>query len=272
MAMKLNHIRYLVTASRHSVVGKKTNLFFSCGVLLLVTSIVMINVDTGSLKAAPRLLEHQDTKPLIKVWHGLDQKVGHLGHAQEDFNLMGHVVGYESIASLTYRLNDAAPVELNLGQGPFGDERRLAAPGDFNADIPISLLKAGVNSIVLKAIDTLGQATSVTVHVEKLKGAYPLPVEIVWEKTDDPQDVGQYVDGKWGLEKGGLRTLRTGYDRIFLIGDTTWQDYEVTVAVTVHKVDPETGPVSGGNGVGILMRFTGHVIGGDRKSTRLNSS
>lgn len=214
---------------------------------------------TGHSKAV-----NPDTKLHINVWHGLSQKVGHLGYAQSDFNLVGSVSGFEDLAALTYSLNGAAPVELNIGRGKFGDEHRLAAPGDFNADIPVSLLRDGRNTIVVYAEGAKDQKTSVTAYVEKRKGTYPLPMHIDWDKVRDPQDVGQFVDGKWAIENGGLRTLRTGYDRVFLIGDTTWQDYEVTVPFTVHRVDSQTGPVSGGNGLGILMRFTGHVNGGPR--------
>lgn len=205
----------------------------------------------------------QQKKPLqISIWHGLQQKVGHLGHAQDDFNLIGNVIGYENLALLTYSLNGAVPVNLNIDREKFGDTRRLAAPGDFNADIPISKLRAGRNTILITAIDSLNRKTSVTAYVDKLRGAYPLPVHIKWNKVKDPQDVGQYVDGEWALKKDGLRTSRTGYDRIFLIGDTTWVDYEVTTFFTINRVESETGPVSGRNGIGVLMRFTGHVIGG----------
>lgn len=200
----------------------------------------------------------------INIWHGLHQKVGHLGHAQNDFNLIGNVAGYESLASLSYSLNGAAPVELSIGLGKFGDTRRLAAPGDFNADIPVYKLIKGKNTIVINAADTTGTRASVTAYVDKLCGNYSLPVFIDWDQVEDPQNVGQYVDGNWGLEKRGLRTLRTGYDRVFLIGDTTWMDYEVTLTFIFHRADPQTGPLSGGNGVGILMRFTGHVTGGSR--------
>jgi hypothetical protein len=206
----------------------------------------------------------QENPLQINIWHGLQQKVGHLGHAQDDFNLMGNVIGHENLASLTYSLNGTAPVELTIGRGKFGDTRRLAAPGDFNADIAISKLRDGRNAILVNAIDSLGGKTSVTVYVDKFRGAYPLPVHIKWNKVSNPQDVGQYIDGLWALEKEGLRTVRTGYDRVFLIGDTTWMDYEVTVPFIFHRADPETGPVSGGNGIGILMRFTGHAVGGHR--------
>jgi hypothetical protein len=48
-------------------------------------------------------------------------------------------------------------------------------------------------------------------------------------------------------------------------GDATWQDYEITAAVTIHEVAPQTSPLSGGNGLGVVMRFTGHVVGGPRR-------
>jgi hypothetical protein len=200
----------------------------------------------------------------INIWHGLHQKVGHIGHAQNDFNLLGNITNPETLVSLSYSLNDAPPVELSAGRGKFGDTRRLASPGDFNADIAISSLRKGKNIIVVKAIDSMGRNNSVTASVERLNGNYPLPVNIDWGKIRDPQDVGQYVDGKWALEKEGLRTEETGYDRVFLIGDTTWKDYEVIVTFIFHRADRQTGPVSGGNGLGILMRFAGHVTGGHR--------
>ena len=120
-----------------------------------------------------------------------------------------------------------------------------------------------MNTIKVTAVGS-GKKNSGTVYLERLRGTYPLPITIDWNNVNDPQDVGQYVDGKWTLEKDGLRTVRTGYDRIFLIGDTNWVDYEVTVAFIFHRVDPQPGPVSGGNGLGILMRFSGHVTGGPR--------
>ncbi|MEX1239984.1 MAG: hypothetical protein WEB30_09705 [Cyclobacteriaceae bacterium] len=233
---------------------------------LLLPAMLMCQFSGAQHRGAEVLAGAESPRPgprlQINNWHGLHQKVGHKGHAQNDFNLIGNVAGFAELDTLTYSLNGTAPVGLNIGLGKFGDDRRLAAAGDFNADIPVSLLREGRNSIVVKAKGPRGHETSVTVYVEKLEGTYPLPVLIKWTDVGDPQNVGQYVDGKWAIEEGGLRTLQTGYDRVFLIGDTTWQDYEVSVPFTVHRVDTETGPVSGGNGLGLLMRFTGHVNGG----------
>jgi hypothetical protein len=72
------------------------------------------------------------------------------------------------------------------------------------------------------------------------------------------------VDGRWRLTKTGLRTEQTGYDRLFLIGERHWQDYDVRTSIVLHRVDPQTAPLSGGNGVGLIARFAGHTTGGPR--------
>ena len=201
--------------------------------------------------------------PEIVIWHGLYQKVGHLGNAQDDFNVMGKVSPADSIASLTYSLNNGPFNRLNFGEDTPG-YRRFAELGHFNADISISELLSGENIVEIIATDKNGQQMSQNVIVDLQSGSYPLPVYIDWSKTTDPQDVGQYVDGHWELEPDGLRTKHIGYDRIFLIGEKSWQDYEITVTAQINQISETTSRVSGGNGVGILFRFTGHVNGGHR--------
>lgn len=217
-----------------------------------------------SLSSPRRHASPTPAPPVIDVWHGVRQKVGHLGNAQSDFNLLGNVSA--GVRSLIWSLNGTAPRSLRIGtrQDGFGDSRRLAGTGDFNADMPIQHLHPGDNHITLTATDGQGQQTTVLVTVERLVGTAPLPLHVAWHNVGDPQNVGQYVDGQWGMDGQGLRTLRTGYDRMFLLGEAHWQDYEITVPVTIHRVDARTGPASGRNGVGLLMRFTGHVIGGHR--------
>jgi len=48
------------------------------------------------------------------------------------------------------------------------------------------------------------------------------------------------------------------YDRLIAMGDMTWDDYEVTVPITMHGIAP-SGYASSSNNpiVGILMRWTG---------------
>lgn len=200
-------------------------------------------------------------KLTIDIWNGTSQKIGHLGsNPQADFNLMGHVNHPYSLVrpgGLTYKLNDRAPIALS-----YLAYRRLLADGDFNADIPVKLLKPGKNRVIIEAVDTSGQRVVQTVTITRERGSYPLPVNIHWSDVKNPQDVGQYVDGRWGLVAGGLRTLDIGYDRLFLLGEANWQDYEITVPVTIHPLRNFVSPLSYGYGVGIILRFTGHVVGG----------
>lgn len=195
----------------------------------------------------------------IEIWHGDVQKVGHLGDAQDDFNLMGRVRPWRELDTLTWRLEKRSETPLS-----FRAFRRLVDDGDFNADIPIAALQPGPNRITITARFKDGQTLTRTVTVVKHSGSRPLPVTIRWKELRDPQDAGQYVDGKWGLDEYGLRTLQTGSDRVFLIGERSWQDYEVRTSIVLHQVAPETSPISGGNGVGIILRFAGHVTGGPR--------
>jgi hypothetical protein len=195
----------------------------------------------------------------IEIWHGDRQRVGHLGDAQDDFNLMGTVLPWREIDTLTWRQGKRAETPLS-----FRAFRRLVSDGDFNADIPIAALDPGPNEITVTARFRDGAVLTRTVTVVKETGSRPLPLHIRWRDVKDPQEVGQYVDGKWGLTESGLRTGQLGYDRLFLIGERGWQDYEVRTSVTLHEVTAETSPISGGNGVGVILRFAGHVTGGPR--------
>jgi hypothetical protein len=225
---------------------------------LLAVALVTLGL-AGLYQAAGHWSTAADSGP-IEVWHGLEQRVGHLGDAQDDFNLLGRVPEADRLLSLQYSVNQATPVELNVHA-----YRRLAADGHFNADIPIASLEPGPNTITLEARFLDGEVARRVVKLTRLSGNNPLPVAIDWADVSDPQDVGQQVDGEWRIDGEGLRPAHLGYDRLFLIGERDWQDYEVTAEVTVHDVAAETGPVSGGNGLGLIMRFAGHTVGGEAR-------
>jgi hypothetical protein len=203
---------------------------------------------------------YPDNPMQIVVWHGIDHRVGHLGSAQADFNVLGNVSPVADLASLSYSLNGGSFVNLNIGP----DLRRLDAAGDFNADIPILLFQPGANEVVIRAIKTTGKVSTVPVNVTlETGGDQPLPVNVSWSSVADPQDVGQYVDGEWQKDGSGLRAVQEGYDRIFLIGNESWQDYDILVPITINTV--YRGRQRGGApGLGIIMRFTGHLVGGHR--------
>jgi hypothetical protein len=187
--------------------------------------------------------------PLINVWYGSSQQFGFLGVPQPWFNILGNVSDPDGVSTLSYTLNGGANSSLTIGP----DGRRLESAGDFNIDLAISDLVDGNNNIVITATDTFGNPSEVTVTVDYDSGnVWPLPYTIDWNSTANIQDVAQVVDGLWNIEGDNVRTTIPGYDRLIAIGDVAWDDYEVTVPITIHS-----GPSSGG--VGVLMRWNGHT-------------
>jgi len=198
--------------------------------------------------------------PAFSIWQGDMQRIGHLGDAQKDFNVVGHIEPWQEVTKLDWRLNSRGAKAMT-----FRAFRRLVSDGDFNADIPISFMVLGTNRVQLTARFRDGRTLERTVLVEKATGSRPLPCHIRWRDLQNVQDAGQVVDGKWGIEGGRLRTLQTGYDRVFLIGERNWRDYQVRSSFVINSLSRETTALSGGNGVGFIFRFCGHVVGGPRQ-------
>lgn len=194
----------------------------------------------------------------IDIWYGTSQRVGFLGWAQDDFNVLGHVEPVAGLQSLSYSLNGAAPQPLS-----WHGYRRLAREGDFNIDIPTQSLDKGTNSVELRATTASDTATA-RLTISRGSGTQTLPLTIDWGKVRDGQEVGQYVDGKWAVGALGLRVVESGYDRLFLIGNQQWQDYDARIAVRIEAIDANPPPQSGANGLGVVARFGGHVVGGFR--------
>lgn len=195
--------------------------------------------------------------PLVTSWYGDLQRFGDVGAPQPFVNVLGNVLDADGVASLSYSLNDGPSIPLSLGP----DEQRLADPGDFNVDIPNSSLQEGTNTVTITATDEVGDFTDKTVVVNYAPGnVWPDAYAIDWSTVDEIEDVAQVVDGLWQIDGDALRTVQVDYDRLVAIGDVTWQDYEAVVPVTIHGFDPEGfGPFSNRPGVGLLMRWRGHL-------------
>ncbi|MEM8530347.1 MAG: fibronectin type III domain-containing protein [Chloroflexota bacterium] len=204
--------------------------------------------------------------PTIDVWYDDDQEFGQSGVQQRWINIVGRVTDPDGIASLTYTLNGGNQRTLGIGNapGPAGQctNRRLYNNGDFAIEIGIddSALNVGENTVVIRAEDNDGQVTLEEVTFTYTQGLAPGIFNIDWSDISDIQDVAKAVDGDWEVtEDGGVTAVDIGYDRLLAIGDQSWQDYEVTVPVTVRGFDaagfqnPSNGP-----GIGVFMRWQGH--------------
>jgi hypothetical protein len=200
----------------------------------------------------------------IDVWYGSHQVFGELGNPQRWVNILGNVSDPDGVISLTYSLNGEPESPLSIGPE---DNPRLAAEGDFNIEIALTDLDSGLNPVVITATDGLDHQTVETVTVEYVSGhVWPETYSIDWSTVTAIPDVAQIVDGLWTLEADSIRPAILGYDRLVAIGDKdpSWDEYEITVPVTIHGIEPAGyGPPGNGPGVGIFMRWDGHYDSGD---------
>jgi len=209
--------------------------------------------------AAPRAT----TGPTITLWYGATLPAGRNGDPQKWVNVLGNVASVAPLASLTYRLNDGPALPLAIGP----DNMRLARTGDFNIEIDYTDLRAGANSVVIRATDDTAATTEVTVTINYGGGPatwQPQTYRYDWATATHVADLAQVVDGDWVLDGGGVRPTVFDFDRLLALGDLSWRDYTVTVPITVFGID-EAGYVapSNGPGVGVMVRWQGHYDAGN---------
>lgn len=192
------------------------------------------------------------TAPVINVWYGSTQNFGQIGTPQEWINILGNVTG---ATSLSYTLNGGPSQVLSIGP----DGKRLQNTGDFNIELHYTKLNNGANTVLIKASDASTTSTQ-TVTVNYAAGnAWPLPYTADWSTMATPQDGAQVVDGNWTIDDEQLQVVTPGYDRLVALGSMSWTDYEVEVPVTVKSLNPS----SQGSGVGLIVRWLGHVNSGN---------
>jgi hypothetical protein len=195
------------------------------------------------------------TPPVVELWYGANQEFGQHGVPQEWANILGRVWDTEAVDTLYYSLNGGPEAGLNLGP----DGKRLVGVGDYNIELSYGDLLPGGNSLVITAIDTLGERRDTTVTVTHTQtAAAELPYTAGFETAASISDLAHVVDGRWYLVPGeGVRvdSSATGYDRLVVIGDRTWEtNYEVLVPFTIHAAS-----LGGPSGVGIGLGWQGHV-------------
>jgi uncharacterized repeat protein (TIGR02543 family) len=193
----------------------------------------------------------------IDVWYGLDQTFGVPGTPQKWLNVMGRVTGPRAIKSLSYTLNGGPSRALSVGP----DQRRLYNAGDFIIELDVTdvVPAPGTNTVVITADDGQAQTQqTVTVTYDPVP-VWPLPYTADWSAVTSMTEAADPLTGLWRIQDGLLENVTPGYDRLIVLGDRSWTDYEVTVPLTVHTLNSSewTGPSVGG-GVGFIMRWPGH--------------
>lgn len=199
------------------------------------------------------------TPPSITLWYGANQTFGKLGTAQRYVNIQGNVTDPTSLDQFWYTLNGGSSV--NLSQGP--DTRRLQQKGDFNVDLRYDQLNTGANTLVIHARNIFGDVKDTTVTVTKAAAAtWPLPYAVDFTAASSLTDSVQVTDGRWSVAGGKATILERGYDRVIAIGDTTWQDYEITARLSIAGLDSSATAYdapSNGPAMAFLMRWKGHT-------------
>ena len=217
-------------------------------------------VATLAFLAAGPAFGTQDDGPTIDVWYGAQQTFGKLGHPQRWINVLGNVSDSDGVATLAFTLNGGERRLLAVGP----DQRRLLHDGDFNIEIDRGELRSGDNVVELFAADSDGATSSTRIDVAFVPDSeWPREYSIDWSTVSSVGDAVEILDGRWVIEDGGLRTdpAHVGYDRLVAIGDTTWDDYEITVPITIHGVDQSAfdTEISYAPAVAIDVRWLGHT-------------
>jgi hypothetical protein len=211
--------------------------------------------------------------PSIDVWYGNSQKFGHLGIPQDQINILGRVSdpqGTNTITTFHYSLNGSSTRGLNIGP----DTRRLLREGDFNIEIfpdDVNLNSTApfptVNTVIITAIDEDTNTSLDTVVFEYTNDVvWNSPYSIDWDTVTNIQNVVQVTDGQWeivtyDINETGIRVDSNayGYDRAVILGEQTWENYEVVVKAKIVQGYPIDGGVAAGAFLGFVPRWTGHT-------------
>ncbi len=143
------------------------------------------------------------------------------------------------------------------------DLHRLAALGDFNVDLDVQDCLEGTNQLVLEISDSAGNQLTQEMKFEYTNGKpWPMPYHIKWAEVEDIQSVVQVVDGEWEITEEGIHNLDTYYDRVIALGDSSWQNYEVSTTVIFHDFTPPTKgpPTYNVSHAAIASRWPGHDV------------
>ena len=197
----------------------------------------------------------------IHIWYG-DRQNFTLGQPQRWVNILGTVTDPPPDMSMRVKLNDGMDQQVSIGP----DGLRLRGVGDFNIELATTDLVPGENVVTILGSDSTGTPVSKKMRVVYTPDkTWPLPYQVRWNQVQNIPDAVQVVEGNWLLTSKGIRPVNPAYDRLIVLGDNTWTDYYVRLAITVHKFVPgEQGDLQGG--FGILTRWTGHYADGNQPS------
>ncbi len=197
--------------------------------------------------------------PTVTIFEGALQEAGANGLPQPMWNLLGNAKDDDGVQSVTVSVNGGSAQALALGPDTF----RLDRLGDFNAEIPYTLLFEGINQILVRATDGLGNQSVAIVSLDVTTSTIPAPdMTVDWSAAAGLQSVATPIDGDWEIEGSTVRAAEMGYDRLLGIGDLSWTDYEAEVSFTFHGFEGVFSSPSNGPALGMIARWPGHTPDG----------
>ncbi|MAT42404.1 MAG: hypothetical protein CL609_08690 [Anaerolineaceae bacterium] len=224
-------------------------------VLLIILGSALFLASTPVKVSANSIIPYEtdESSVTVNVWYGDSQTFGWPGNPQRQINILGNAI---NATTLEYSLNGGSLQVLSIGP----DSRRLQNAGDFAIDIFDRDLIEGLNSVEIIANRNMSDEDRKVVSIQYSRtNFWPETYSVDWNSGNIQSKV-QFVDGLWNINADGIRTSQIGYDRLIAIGDLGWRDYEITVPITIHSMDPAGyEPPSYGPAVGILMRWSGHT-------------
>ncbi|MEM9128179.1 MAG: cadherin-like domain-containing protein, partial [Pseudomonadota bacterium] len=197
-----------------------------------------------------------NVKRPIDVWYGDTQTFGASGEGQQWVNILGNVA--PDVVALSYTLNGGANRTLSIGP----DTRRLQENGDFNIDIDFADLDgSSVDDVVsINALLDNGETVTRDVTIVYESGtAWDPNYSIDWSSVSDIQDAVQVVDGTWEITPDGARPVDLGYDRLIVLGDNSWDNYQVDLTITMHDLENVDPLGRDGGAFAIGMLWGGHT-------------
>jgi hypothetical protein len=194
--------------------------------------------------------------PVIEIYGGRDREFGFRGDPQPTLSITGIVRSPTGNFSIFWKLDDG---DFELLQ-PDPASTRVIDAGEFSIELDPDLISAGLpdppSTLVIEAreadrteeieledgtIETTlveGQTNSITLTVTRLSPNDPGPDLTVAWNADDLDRFAQIANGGWHLVPGGVAPLEPGPQRILLIGDQSWSNYEVEMSFVPGEVAP----------------------------------
>lgn len=195
---------------------------------------------------------------MIDFWYGERQRFGFHGRPQRFVNLLGRVSDPARVRAFTCRVDGGAPLKIPLGP----DGYRLAAPGDFNVELPYKDLSPGTHRVDFSLESHNGGIRHRSLELEIASPASsPGQIRLDFRNTPEIPDSVQVVDGRWIPTPQGLRIAEPYYDRALGFGDLSCQDAHLRAWVIFHGMTPPDPARDGGADVihaGLALRWPGH--------------